>query len=265
MRQRDLPHQALEQHHLVGQPDRGAMIEIDLELRGAGFMDQRVDLEFRHFGVLIDVLDQILIFGDRFQPIGLRRRLGAPRSSGRRHQRQVGVGIDLRQVEFQLRGDHRAPALRLVKPHHRLQHVAGCDLIGRIVAAITVGDDEGGGRAIARGDADGRQVRPQDDVGVEHRGIVVLLLGIFAGDGQGVDRARDAQRSVAFAFQELLRREHLAAHDAVHVRHQTFDLADAVLADPALETEALGFSRVRHLLPRLGSDRWRGPPGPRIP
>ncbi len=118
MLQRHLADEALEYQHLVGEPHRIAVVEIDLELGGARLVDQRVDLEIRRLRIGIDMLDQILVLGDRLEPVRLGRAFRPAGAPGRRHQRQIRIGIDLRQVEFELgarspaasRAPRRAPA-----------------------------------------------------------------------------------------------------------------------------------------------------------
>ena len=67
----------LKQEHLVCQLQRVAMDEVHLKLRGTHFMDHRVDIEAHQLTVIIDVVDDILIFVHGFQPIRLAGSLGA--------------------------------------------------------------------------------------------------------------------------------------------------------------------------------------------
>jgi hypothetical protein len=55
-----LTDRALEQEHLIGQRHRVAMAQIDLHLRLAFLVDQRVDLKVLLFGELVDIVDEIV-------------------------------------------------------------------------------------------------------------------------------------------------------------------------------------------------------------
>ena len=74
--QRHLPHQPLEHDHLVGQSQRLAVVEVDLQLRGARLVDHGVQVQGGGLGVFVDGLDQLLVFVDRFEAVGLGRGLG---------------------------------------------------------------------------------------------------------------------------------------------------------------------------------------------
>jgi hypothetical protein len=55
--QRGLAHGALEREHLVGERQRIAVQEIDLELRRAGLVDQRVHVQLLRLAEIVHVLD----------------------------------------------------------------------------------------------------------------------------------------------------------------------------------------------------------------
>src|SRR3546814_10293128 len=55
-----------------------------LQLRGAHFVDHRIDIQPHQLAIVIDMVDDILIFVHRLEPIGLARALAAPRLAGDR-------------------------------------------------------------------------------------------------------------------------------------------------------------------------------------
>ena len=75
-----LAHGALEQEDLVGEFERIAMVEIDLELGRAAFVAQRVDVEFLGLAIIVDVLDDRIEIIGGVDAIGLAARLLAARS-----------------------------------------------------------------------------------------------------------------------------------------------------------------------------------------
>ena len=56
--ERRLADRALEQEDLVGERQRVAVTEVDLHLRGALLVDQRVDLEPLRLRVVVDVVEE---------------------------------------------------------------------------------------------------------------------------------------------------------------------------------------------------------------
>ena len=87
LRQSDLAYDTFEHQDLISQFQRIAMIEVNLQLRGAGFVDHGVDIKLGNLAIFIDLLDQIFIFVDRFKAIGLRNRFGPARPSNRGFKR----------------------------------------------------------------------------------------------------------------------------------------------------------------------------------
>ncbi len=63
--QRRFAHGALEQEHLVGQAQRIAVHEVDLHLRGARFVHQRIDFDLLHLAVVVDVVQHRVELVDR--------------------------------------------------------------------------------------------------------------------------------------------------------------------------------------------------------
>ena len=233
--QRHLAHDALEHQHLVGQAHRVAVQEVDLQLGGARFMDQGVDRQARRLGIFVDRVDQVFVFCDRFQAIGLGRGLGPARAAGGRRQRQVRVRVEGGQVEFQLGSDHRSPAPRGIERHHRLQHLARRRGPGRSVRVQGVGEDIGRRRLETWRDAQGLRVRPHDHVRILIGLVFPVAVGVFAGHRHREHAGGQAQRAFARRLDQLGRRQHLAAQNAVDVGDQALDLADAALLDPGFE------------------------------
>ena len=78
MAERRLADRALEQEHLVGELQRIAVAEVDLHLRRAVLVDQRVDLQALRLGEVVDVVEQLVELVDRGDRIGLAARSGRP-------------------------------------------------------------------------------------------------------------------------------------------------------------------------------------------
>ena len=93
--QRRVPHRALEKKRMIGELQRRAVIEVDLDLRHALFVDQAVDADFLALAKIVDVLEQRIEFVDRVDRIGLASRLRPPGFAGRRQQRIIGVEVFL--------------------------------------------------------------------------------------------------------------------------------------------------------------------------
>jgi hypothetical protein len=106
--ERRLAHRALEHEHLVRQGHGIAVAEVDFHLRGAVFVDQRIDVEFLRLGVVVHVLDEILELRDRVDAVGQARGLLAPAATHRWLELVVRIGVARHQIELHLRRDHRA-------------------------------------------------------------------------------------------------------------------------------------------------------------
>ena len=110
MLERGLAQGALEQEGLVGELERVAVVEVDLHLRRTGLVGQRVDVDLLRLAPVVDVLEDRVELVDRVDAERLARRLLPPRAADRRHQRVVGVLVDLGQEELELGRHHRAPS-----------------------------------------------------------------------------------------------------------------------------------------------------------
>ena len=139
---------------------------------------------------------------------------------------------------------------------HPAEHLAGRDLHRPPVAVIGVVDDLGGRVGRPRHYRKRREVGIEQDVlvgGIVLEGLVVV--GIFAGDRLGEQRARQGHRR---AGKELSDRHHLAAADAGLVGHDAFDVLDAPRRQPFAgrfdgRDAARQFGRLYRLfLPRQG-------------
>ena len=135
---------ALEQEDLVGKLERVAVVEVDLELGRAAFMDSVSTIEFLGFAAVVDVLDDRIEIIGGVDAIGLAARLLAARAADRRLQRIVGIDVALDEIEFELRRDDRPPALFLVELEHPLQHMARRDIDRLVVEMEGIADDLGG-------------------------------------------------------------------------------------------------------------------------
>ena len=71
MLQGGLAHGALEHENLIGQFQRVAVVEVDLQLGGAGFMRQRIDIQFLGFAIIVNVFHHGIEIIGRINAIGL--------------------------------------------------------------------------------------------------------------------------------------------------------------------------------------------------
>ena len=124
MLERGLAQRALEQEGLVGELQRVAVVEVDLHLRRPGLVGQRVDVDLLRLAPVVDVLEDRVELVDRVDAERLARGLLPARAADRRHQRVVGVLVDLGQEELELGRHDRLPALVVVELEHPAQHVA---------------------------------------------------------------------------------------------------------------------------------------------
>ena len=187
--QRGFARRALEQERLVGEVERIAVDQVDLHLRGAGFVDQRVDVEVLRLAECIDVVEQRVELVDRRDAVGLAADFRAAGAADRRLQRIVRVGIRLDQVELEFRRDHRPPAARGVEIEHAAQHVARRHRHGAAVVVETVVDDLRGRLRGPGHDAD--RLRVADQVDVDFRRVNgAVVIRVFARDSLQEDRSR---------------------------------------------------------------------------
>ena len=91
---------------------------------GAGFVDQRVDVEVLRLAERVDVVEQRVELVDRRDAVGLAADFRAAGAADRGLQRIVRVGVRLDEEELEFRRDHRPPAARGVEIEHAAQHVA---------------------------------------------------------------------------------------------------------------------------------------------
>ncbi len=129
------------------------MHEVDLELGGAAFLDDGVDLQVLQFGELVDVIDDLVVFVHGPEAVGLTARAFAAGAARRGFERIIRIGVGFGQVEFELRCDDRRPAFFGVEVHHTAENRARGDFYGIAVLPRGVVDDLGrrargpGGRA----------------------------------------------------------------------------------------------------------------------
>ena len=125
--ERGLAQRALEQERLVGELERLAVVEVDLHLRGAALVGQRVDVDDLRLAPVVDVLEDRVELVDRLDAIALPGRLGTARAADRRLQRVVRILVDLGQEELELGRDYRPPAVVRIAVEHAPQHLARRD------------------------------------------------------------------------------------------------------------------------------------------
>ncbi len=78
MPQRGLAHGALEQEDLVRTRERIGMGEVDFQLRGTGFVDQGIHVQFHRIAVVVHQVQDRVELVDRVDRIRLPRRFRAP-------------------------------------------------------------------------------------------------------------------------------------------------------------------------------------------
>jgi hypothetical protein len=147
--QRGLAHGALEQEDLVGARHRIGVLEVHFELRRAGFVDQRIDVEFHRLGVVVHQVEDRVELVDRVDGIALARRLRPARAARGRLQREVRIGVLLHQEEFELGRHHRREAQFLVERQHAAQHVARRQFVRAAVAGVVGSEAQGTMRTVA--------------------------------------------------------------------------------------------------------------------
>ena len=124
MLERGFTHGALEHGDLVGQVQGVAMAEVDLHLRRAVFMDQRVQVQALDLAPVVDVFEQRIELVGGIDRERLAAAFGTAGTPQRHLQRQVRVFAALGQVELHLRCHDWLPAFVCIKLEHFLQHVA---------------------------------------------------------------------------------------------------------------------------------------------
>ena len=89
---------------------RIAVDQVDLHLRRAVLVDQRVDLDLLRLAERIDVVEQRVELVHRRDAVRLPANLGTAGAADRRLERVVGVDVRLDEVELEFRRDDRLPA-----------------------------------------------------------------------------------------------------------------------------------------------------------
>ncbi len=269
--QRGLAHQALEQEHLVGERQRIAVLEVDLELRGTGFVRHGADADRAGLAVIVDLVDHRIVFVGGLDAIGLASRFTTPGHAHRHRQGDVGIDILLDQVKFLFRRDDGFESALGIGRQHPLEHRARCERHHLALLVARVADDlrgwKGGPRHDPRSAHVGYHVDVEIDLGRD-LGVVLAL----AGDRLYEHRFRYAQTVGIEALDEIRAGHDLAAHHPVHVRQQALDLVDARFAQPlyqrlgivdvgrlvVVEVEAHGLLEARGQMPAILADPgWR--------
>ena len=210
------------------------MAEVDLDLPGAVFLDDRVDGETRIVRELVDRVDDRAVVVHRRHGVGLPARAAAAGPPHRRLDRLVRVGVGLDEVELELGRNHGCPAALGIELDDVLQYLARSDADRHAVLAVEVVDD------LQR-----RLLRPghgfrRRHVGPQHE----VALGPLVGDIHLDVRARyrlveNRHRQVDDMVRaELLGRHGLTARHAREVRDDALHLVDVETA--AVRLERLG-------------------------
>ncbi|MNP26878.1 hypothetical protein D3C76_1197570 [compost metagenome] len=232
MLERGLAHGALEHQDLVGQVEGVAVTEVDLHLRGAFLVDQRVQVQALGLAPVVHVLEQRVEFVRRVDGEGLAAGFLAPGAADRSLQRVVGVVAALGQVELHLRRHDRLPALVGVQLEHALEDVARRQLDGVAELVEGVVDDHRGGLDGPGDEEHGILVRAADhiDIGRVQQVVIDVILDVVAGHGLQQNAFRQTH---ALLVEELVGRRNLAARDPGQVRNQAFDFSDLAFLQPA--------------------------------
>jgi hypothetical protein len=123
--ERGLPDHPFEVEDLVGELDRVAVAEVQLDLARAAFVQDAVDLEPLRLGEIVDVVDDGAVFVHGAHGIGLPRGGPPARPAHGRFDPPRGVGVGRDEVELHLGCDDRLPALRLIERRTRLSTLRG--------------------------------------------------------------------------------------------------------------------------------------------
>jgi hypothetical protein len=223
---------SLEVEDFIGQPERLAVLEVDLHLAGADLVDERVDVQAHHVAVVVDVLEQRVEFVDGVDAVDLAAGLGTAAAADRCGQRQVRVDVFRREVELELRRHQRLPALLGIKLQDAAQHAARGEVDQAAVGKIAVVDDLGGRIDGPRHHRDRAGIGLQDHVAVGGRDRTVegiVVLGRIAGDGHAQHDFRQAHAAV---FGKFYTWQNLAACNAGQVGDQAFDFGDSFTVEP---------------------------------
>ena len=142
--QRRFARDPFEQEHLVGELERIAVQEVDLELAGAVFVRQRIRIDFHRFAIVVDVFDDRVEFVHRIDAVRTTRAFFATRASDRRFERIVRIFVLLHEVELDLRRDDRLPAFVGVHLQDAFEHLPRRVRERHHALPITIDDDARG-------------------------------------------------------------------------------------------------------------------------
>ncbi len=232
--ERRLAHGALEHQNLVSQVQRLAVTEVDFHLRGAFFVDQRIQIQPLGLAPVVHVFEQRVELVGGVDGKRLPARLLPARAPDRRLERQVRILAALGQVELHLRRDDGLPALVRVHLQHALEDVARRDLDGIAHLVVGVVDD-----LRSRLDGPGHQkhrvrVGPAEhvDVGGIEQLVIDIVLDVVTGHGLQQHALRQAH---ALFIKELVGGRDLAARNAGQIADQALHLGNLAFFQPAGE------------------------------
>ena len=247
---RRLAHRSFENKDLVCHGQRVAVIKINLQLRGAVFVDQCIDIKLLLIGKIVHVFDKVLELRNRVDTVGQARHLPATRATFGRHQLVVGVRIFVHQVKLDLGRHNRLEACFLIKTQNITQHVAGRQRVGFSVSLVTISNDLSGGLSCPRDHTQRGGIGPQQHVGIGGLDKVPVIIGIFTRHGLHHDRLGQFDLAVSG---ELMRGNKFTPRIAGHIRHQALYLGNFMLFQPGLDGGHICGWHLRGVVGALGA------------
>ena len=115
MFQRGFAHRAFEDKYLVGQSERFAMAEVELQLSGPLFVNQGVDVQMHVFAPIIDVLNDWIEFVGRIDAEALPTAFLAAGPTDRWLQRNIRIGAAFGEIKFNLWRNDGQPAFVFIE------------------------------------------------------------------------------------------------------------------------------------------------------
>jgi len=177
-----LARRALEKERLVRKAHRVTVQQVDFHLRGAGFVNQRVDLDVLGFAERVHVVEQRIELVHGRDAVRLSADLRAPGTAHRRLQRIVRIDVGFYQEELEFRRDHRLPTVRFIEFQNPPQHIARRHGDWPAVAVEAIMDHLRGGFCRPWHHSHRLRVRLEDNVDVR-RIHGTLVVRVVARDG----------------------------------------------------------------------------------
>ncbi len=219
--ERDFLEQVLEEEGLVGQQQRIAVQQVDLELADAHLVHEGVarQAERRHAAVdLLEERPQAVVGRHAERRVAV---LATTVQAQRRLERLMRVGIGREDEEFQFGRHHRRHTALGIAGDDLLQQATGGQPGAATVQLVGIADRQGA-RRLAPGQAmDLRRIGNQRQIAVV--AAVETRRRVAAHDALQQDPARQLQ---ATAFEKASGGHHLAARHAVEVGGDALDFID---------------------------------------